>query len=89
MVEKKVYYRHGGESSQRRGPLRVQSGQEQTELGLVRRRGSGREREERGTRCNSQETQRYKESGESKWLEYIGKGNPAPWTGMFRVDNRV
>lgn len=46
-----------------------------------RRAGRG----ERGTRCSSQETQRYKESGQLARLDYIGKSNPEPWAREFWV----
>ena len=44
------------------------------------RRGGGRERGERGTRCNSQEAQKYKEwvTRMAEWLVYIGKSTPTP-----------
>lgn len=39
---------------------------------------------ERRIRCRRQEPQRYKESRQPKWLNYIEKSSPAPWAGEFR-----
>lgn len=85
MVEEKAHCRYVGDHSQRQAHL----GESRVDLtrlsctlwGDVKGQRGG----ERRTRCSSQKTQTYKESGQSKWLDYIGKGSPSPWAGEFRV----
>jgi hypothetical protein len=63
MVEEEVYCGYVGEHTQRQGHL-TEPRVDITRLScVVWRGGRGRERGERGTRCNSQEAQRYKKCG--------------------------
>lgn len=75
MVEK-VYYKYVGEHGQRQGHL-GESGVDMTQS-CAGWEKAGRGRGEKGARCSSQEVQRFKESGEPKWLDYIGKNSPVP-----------
>lgn len=42
----------------------------------MRRWRRGRERNEKRNRCSYQEAQKYKEGGQPKWLDYIGRSIP-------------
>ena len=50
--------------------------------------GWGRDKEERGTRGNSQEAQKYREQV-IKMVGLYRERQSAPWTGTFRVGDRV
>lgn len=56
-----------GKHNQRQEPLRVESGHDPEPTPCEERGGEAV--------CSSQEAQRYKESGQLKWLDYAGKRN--------------